>query len=119
MAASSDGKGHLRHWAILVSDMNLLDLQVFLSRIRQFGANDNTVLGIMYELFREPNNKNNVNINTKFGMKSLKEEWPMFSMAYIGRTSMTHEQIKGEGIYFQNVFESYKLLMTASNSYYQ
>lgn len=96
VAASSDGTNYLRHWGILISDINLPDLE---ARAKKFAANDNIVLGTMYELFRQ-DNQNTVRITTEFGLDSLRKEWPMFSMAYIGRTSMTHEKIKQEGIYF-------------------
>ena len=78
--------------------MNLIDLEVILSRTRDFSANDNTMWGIMLELFRDEYKKNNVKINTNFGMKTLREEWPMFSMAYVGKTSMTYDQITHQGI---------------------
>lgn len=99
VAASSDGNDYLRHWGILISDINPLDLEVALSRTTEFGVNDNTVLGTMYELLRREDNQNTVRINPKFGMNSLRKQWPMFSMEYVGKTPMTHEQIKKEGIY--------------------
>lgn len=101
-ATSSDGKEYLRHWGVLISEMNLIDLQVIFSRTREFGAKDNTMLGSMYELHRQENNKNTVNINTKFGLNTLRDNWPMFSMAYVGQTEMTHEQIEQKGITFIN-----------------
>jgi hypothetical protein len=53
----------------------------------------------MYELCRMPDDKNTVSINTKFGMDSLRKDWPMFAMVYVGKTTMSHTQIKDEGIY--------------------
>lgn len=97
VASFSDGKDYIRHWGILVSQMTMTDLEVIFSRTREFGTNDNTLLGIMYELNRQENNKNTVSINTKFGMNSLRENWPMFSMEYVGKTEMTHEEIKQKG----------------------
>ena len=93
--------------------MSLLDLEVILSRTRELGTNDNTVLGTMYELRRQ-DNKNTLSINTKFGMNSLRKEWPMFAMIYVGKTSMTYECIKEEGIRFCGDYG-----LTASNSNYQ
>jgi hypothetical protein len=98
VASSSDGKDHLRHWGVLVSDMTLLDLEVLLSRTRELGAKDNTVFGTMYELYRMPDDKNTVSINTEFSMESLRNDWPMFAMAFVGKTTLSHTQIKDEGI---------------------
>jgi hypothetical protein len=97
IASSSDGKDHLRHWGVLVSDMTLLDLKVFFSRTRA-PDNNHMVFGRMYELYRLPDDKNTVNIDTNFGLDSLRKDWPMFAMAYAGKTTLSHTQIKAEGI---------------------
>ena len=115
-AASSQGKDYLRHWGVLISDMSLIDLQVILSRTRDFGANDNTMWGTMLELFRDEDKKNNVNIKD-FGMKTLREEWPMFSMAYVGKTSMTYEQIKHQGIYLATLIADLPLAIEIVTRY--
>jgi hypothetical protein len=73
LASTSDGKAHLGHWGVLVNKMTLMDLQVILSRQSNYGANDNTELGVMYELHRQENNINTVSINHKFGMDSSSE----------------------------------------------
>jgi hypothetical protein len=97
IASLSDGKSHLRHWGILVSDMSLLDLEVLLSRTRRSGTNDRTVLGTMYELYRIAD-KNSVKIDAEFEMDSLKTDWPMFVVTYVGKTTMSYKEIKGKGI---------------------
>jgi hypothetical protein len=99
LAQTSSGKDHLRHWGVLVSEMTLIDAQVFLQRTTAYGGNDTTDLGVMYELFRDGNNKNNVNITRPFRMASIRKDWGTFSCEYIGQTSMTHIQIKREGMY--------------------
>jgi hypothetical protein len=98
LASTSDGKDHLRHWGVLVNQMTLMDLQVMLSRQNSYGANDNTELGVMYELHRDESNMNTVSINRKFGMNSVRNEWRMFSMQYVGNTAMTHDFIKQQGM---------------------
>ena len=50
IAASSDGMDYLCHWGVLVNEMNIVDVEVITARVRKYGANDNTELGIMYEL---------------------------------------------------------------------
>lgn len=99
LASTSDGKDHLRHWGILVNEMTLMDLQVILSRQNNYGANDNTELGVMYELHREESNTNTVSINHKFGIDTVRNEWRMFSMQYVGNTAMTHAIIKQQGTF--------------------
>ena len=94
IAASSDGKNYLRHWGVLVNEMTIIDIEVIISRVRKYGANDNTDLGIMYELHRNNDNKNDLRITEKFGINSVRNEWPMFSMEYIGETTMTYDIIK-------------------------
>ena len=78
--------------------MTFIDGQVVLSRIGEYGANDRTELGIMYELYREEGNRNNLKITTNFGLKLLRNEWWMFSSAYASRTTMTHDEIKAQGV---------------------
>jgi hypothetical protein len=99
LASTSDGKDHLRHWGVLVNQMTLMDLQVMLSRQNSYGANDNTELGVMYELHRDESNMNTVSINREFGMNYVRNDWRMFSMQYVGTTARTHDFIKQEGTY--------------------
>jgi hypothetical protein len=63
IAASTEGIHHLRHWGVLVNEMNMTDLKVILSRQTRYMANDNTELGIMYELNQGEHNINIVSIN--------------------------------------------------------
>jgi hypothetical protein len=97
LAQTSAGKDHLRHWGILISEMTLMDAQVYFQRTTDYGGNDNTDLGVMYELFRDTNNKNNVNITRPFRIMTIRKDWRMFSCEYIGQTNMTHAKIKKEG----------------------
>lgn len=98
IAASSEGMDHLRHWGVLVNEMSMTDLKVILSRKMGYRANDNTELGTMYELFQGQESTNEVNINRKFGMNSVRKEWRMFSIYYVGKTVMRDNEIKQEGI---------------------
>jgi hypothetical protein len=91
----------------------MIDLTVILSRTMQNYANENTEFGIMYELHPGENHVNNININKNFGMKSIRNEWRMFSMQYVGKTTMTHEAIKQEGIF------NFTFTLIRSNSNYQ
>jgi hypothetical protein len=98
LASTSDGKDHLRHWGVLVNEMSLIDAQAILLRTKEYGANDNTELGTMYKLFRDEGDRNNVNITQQFGMATIRKEWQMFSVQYVGGTAMTHAMIKQEGM---------------------
>ena len=99
VAASSERVHQLRHWGILVNEMTLTDLKVILSRTMGYIANDNTELGTMFELFQGEQCRNKVSITQKFGMNSVRKEWRMFSMQYVGKTGMTYDEIKKEGIF--------------------
>lgn len=92
----SDGKAHLRHWGVLVTEMSLVDAQALFQRSKPYGSNDYTELGVMYELFRDELGKTNANINPHFGMEMIRKEWQMFSAEYIGETIRTHDGIKKE-----------------------
>jgi hypothetical protein len=98
VAASSEGIHQLRHWGILVNEMTLTDLKVILSRTMGYIANDNTELGTMYELFQGEQRRNKVSITQKFGVNSVRKEWRMFSIQYVGKTGMTHDEIKTKGV---------------------
>ena len=81
-----------------MNEMNTLDVEVIISRVRKYGANDNTDMGIMYELHRNEGNKNDLVITEKNGINSVKEKWPMFSIQYVGETTMTHNVIEETGV---------------------
>jgi hypothetical protein len=100
IAISSDGKDYLCHWGVLVNEMNMMDVEVIISRVRNYGANDNTDLGIMYELHRNEGNKNDLIITPKIGINSIKKKWPMFSIQYVGESTMTYDVIKEIGIVY-------------------
>ena len=80
--------------------MNIVDFEVIVSRLRKYGANDNTDFGIMYELRRNEDNKNCLIITEKIGINSVKKEWPMFSIQYVGETPMSHDIIKKIGVLY-------------------
>ena len=102
LANSSAGKDHLRHWGILISEMTIVDAQAIMLRTRGYGGNDDLELGTLYELFRNENDYNNVNIICPFGMRTIKENWHGFSIQYVGETQMTHDMIEQEGTSFRS-----------------
>ena len=53
----------------------------------------------MYELHQGENQINNISINEHFGMKSIRNEWDMFSMQYVGKTTMAPDVIMQEGAF--------------------
>jgi hypothetical protein len=83
---TSDGKHHLRHWAILVSEMGLSEMKAILLGQSDLCRNGNTEMGTMYELFRDENNQNNVNITRPFGIPTRINNWRTFSAEHIGDT---------------------------------
>jgi hypothetical protein len=99
IAASSDGKDYLCHWGVLVNEMNGIDVEVVMARVRKYGANDNTELGIMYELHRNEENVNNLRITEKLGISSIKK-WPIFSIQFVGETTITHDIIEKIGVIY-------------------
>jgi len=99
VAASSEGKHCLSHWGVLVNDMSMIDLTVILSRNMRHTANEKMEFGIMYELHQGENQINNISINEHFGMKSIRNEWHMFSMQYVGKTTMAPDVITHEGAF--------------------
>jgi hypothetical protein len=98
LLASSSDEDHLRHWGILVHDMSSVDLQACFFGYQKSHANDHTVFGTMYQLFRRQDGTNIVDINTEFGMDSLRQDFPMFAIKVVGKTTLSHAQIKDKGI---------------------
>jgi hypothetical protein len=98
LAKTSDGKEYFRHWAILVSEMTLIDAQVILERTTQYGGDEDTNIGTMYELFRDERDRNNVNVTRPFKTSTLRRRWQTFSVQYVGETEMNHKMIEREGI---------------------
>src|SRR5271156_4411772 len=76
---TSEGRHHLRHWGILVTEMKLADTNAIILRSRQSGRQTSQSRGVMYELFREPNNLNNVKSTSPFQISTIMSEWPTFS----------------------------------------
>jgi len=97
LGISSDGKAHLRHWAVLISELTPLDAQVILQRTRGYFGNDDTDLGTMYELCREEGRYTNVNIIRPFSMETIRKDWGAFSIEFMGTTDKAHDEIKQEG----------------------
>jgi hypothetical protein len=98
LAITSDGRDYLRHWGVLISAMTPIDAKVILFRDTEYGGNDRTELGTMYELFRDKDDKNNVKVTRPFGMAIIEKEWWMVDFQYVGETEMTHALITSEGI---------------------
>jgi hypothetical protein len=99
LGIASDGKPAVRHWAILVSELTLLDIQVIMQHTRG-PSDEDTTLGTMYELFREER-YSNVNIIRSFGIATIRKEWHAYSAEYIDTTEMTFERIDREGTIHQ------------------
>ena len=97
VASISDGKPHLRHWGVLVSEMSVVDVKATLSRTKEYCGSDFSALGTMYELFRDEEDRNNVSVCRNFGMKTIRDDWPMYSAEFVGLTTMEHHSIKSEG----------------------
>ena len=99
IAASSDGMDYLCHWGVLVNEMNIVDVEVIMARVRKYGTNDNTELGILYKLHRNEENKNDLRVTEKFGIDSIKK-WPVFSIQHVGETTITHDVIEKIGVVY-------------------
>lgn len=77
--------------------MTMADTNALLQRSTHYSNRDTLTLGWMFELFRDQDDKNNVQILHEFNLEALKEQWPTFSAQFVGITEMTCEQIKLEG----------------------
>jgi hypothetical protein len=98
-ATSSQGKFHLCHWGILVTDLSIVDVKALTLRSKQgSGTTDNTPLGTLWELIRTLENQSTVNMSQPFRVSMLKEQWITFSAKHIGSTKLTDEQVQNEGI---------------------
>lgn len=95
--STSNGKYHLCHWGVLITDISIPDMNVLLSRTKQDGRRDTTKLGVLYELLRFEGNQNIVNIARPFTALTVREQWRTFSSVYIGKTKLTQEKIEQEG----------------------
>lgn len=104
LAMISNGKDHLRHWGVLISDMTLLDARAILLRNREFGGKDRTELGIMYELSRDENYHNDLKITRPFEIATIRKEWGMVDFQYVGETEMLHEVIKYKGNFRKTIW---------------
>jgi hypothetical protein len=93
----SNGKSHLCHWGVLVTDITKPDLNALLLRNKQVTGIEKTELGIMYELFRLETTQNVVNITRPFTVSTLRALWHVYSAMYIGATEMPHNAIEREG----------------------
>lgn len=98
LAKSSDGKFHLCHWGVLVTNITAIDIRaIALKEIRNFGSLENIILGTMYELKCIDNDKNSAHVQHDFGTSDLSLEWRSFSTEYIGDTEMSDIDISKEG----------------------
>lgn len=97
---TSDGKFHLCHWAVLVSDMNIASTRAIALGAQDLEAqSEETVLGTLYELDRL-GTTNTVNICSSFGAKEIKRYWPYLSCEYVGDTDIATGDILLLGISF-------------------
>ena len=94
---TSNGRDHLRHWGVIVSELSIIDIQVIMQRSRGNWGTELTSLGTLYELFRDGSQQNTVNVIRPFHMGMIREDWRGFSSQYIGLSDMTHEMIEQEG----------------------
>jgi hypothetical protein len=97
LATLSFGKHHLCHWGLLVSEMTILDAKVIFLRTLEYGANDDTELGTMYDLCRDEKSRNMVNVKRPFRVSHLRTEWNTFTAQYVGETKMKYGDISIEG----------------------
>ena len=98
LSGSSDGRDHLRHWGVLVSEMTLVDAQAIFTRTRGFWDNNDIELGTLYETFRDDQGFQNVHVrHGPLQMATIRNEWRALSFQLVGETDMTHEMIQQEG----------------------
>ena len=79
--------------------MNIVDVEVITVRVRNYGSNDNTEMGIMYDLHRNEESKNDLRITDKFGISQIKK-WPVFPIQFVGETTITHNVIEKIGVVY-------------------
>ena len=94
----SHGKYPFCHWGILVTSLDFIAAQKFLTEIETREAEcEDTILGDMWELFRGEDNTNTIDVTRAFKLSNVKEEWSVFSAEPLGTTMMTDEEIQNEG----------------------
>jgi hypothetical protein len=92
---TSDGRNYMRHWGVLINELNPVDFQVIMERTRDYCWSE-TSLGTMYELFRDTRH-NNLKLTRPFMIKTIRTEWRAFSSEYLGETEMDYEAIEQIG----------------------
>ena len=92
----SDGKAHLRHWGILITEIPLVDARAILLRtIEDDGVDvEETELGTMYEVFRDDEDRHNINITRLFRMTRKRGRTADFQ--YVGESEVTHSVQKSK-----------------------
>lgn len=98
LSSLSEGKLHLRHWGVLVTELDVESFRELTLRAQEITEDsDDPVLGIMFELQPGPHKANTVDVSRPFRSSMARESWASFSADYIGMTIMTDEKIRGEG----------------------
>jgi hypothetical protein len=102
LVSTSDGRFHLCHWGVLVTELSVTDLTVILQSNRAgFGGtkDKDDDLGALYELYRIKGSLYTVRISHPFTTSMLRVFWTNFSPKYIGDTQMQDNKIAEEGMY--------------------
>lgn len=100
---TSEGRFHLCHWGVLVSDMSFIHTKQLINLALRKQTHDNawspdTLLGKMYQLERVEGSKNTVNITRSFRLRDLNGDWSSFACVWVGNTSMTDSEISHAGL---------------------
>ena len=100
LADTSDGRFHLCHWAILLTDANIAirDIKAGLTEdpILMSSSANQSILGTLYELHRI-GNSNTVNVISDFGPTHICNGWQRLSAMHIGMTSLKDAEISKKG----------------------
>jgi len=92
LADTSEGKYHLCHWAILVSE--LYDEELLRASV---SLPEHICLGDLYELARF-GDKNTMHLSTGFNVARFRADWSKVSLQQVGFTTMTDHQVSEEGL---------------------
>ena len=97
---TSNGKFHLCHWGVLVSDLSIEVLTTLLVESGKTPTTDDNdaVLGELWELTRVEGNIDTVNVTRPFRVSILKAKWMTFSAQRLGTTFMTSDEIRLKGV---------------------
>ena len=96
VVSALDGKHHLCHWGILITELSVVDAKAIIFRTRP--QSEDIELGTMFELSRDFQDLNTVSVTAPFTIAMAREKWRPFSAMIIGETAMTDAEIESEGI---------------------